>query len=260
MIALHMAQLGLEPRWLAAWSRAAGLPGDDEGYLVHAALRAAFGALAPQPFTVLGGDRARPLKLLGYGPADETALREAIGMPREPLLAKLFDASAIHTKTMPANFRAGVAYDFEVRACPIVRTRRSDGTGSRELDVFLHRCLAAGPDEPVSREAVYCEWLQARLAVGGAGPDAVRVHRLDQAPLTRRRHASADGSGTDGPARRLHETRGGRRVMARRPDVTFRGRLAVTEPDRFAAMLARGVGRHRAFGYGMLLLRPPGPG
>ena len=104
MTALHMAQLGLEPRWLAAWSKTAGLPGGDEGYLVHAALRAAFGAMAPQPFLVLGGDRGRPLKLLGYGPADEVALREAIGMPHEPLLAKLFDAAAIHTRAMPASF------------------------------------------------------------------------------------------------------------------------------------------------------------
>ena len=40
MTALHMAQMAIEPRWLAAWSRGAGVPGDDEGYLVHAALRA----------------------------------------------------------------------------------------------------------------------------------------------------------------------------------------------------------------------------
>jgi CRISPR system Cascade subunit CasE len=45
--------------------------------------------------------------------------------------------------------------------------------------------------------------------------------------------------------------------MARRPDATFRGTLRVDDPARFAAAaLARGVGRHRAFGFGMLLLRP----
>jgi len=31
----------------------------------------------------------------------------------------------------------------------------------------------------------------------------------------------------------------------------------VRDPTGFAALLARGVGRHRAFGFGMLLLRPP---
>ena len=35
------------------------------------------------------------------------------------------------------------------------------------------------------------------------------------------------------------------------------GALTVTDPDAFAALLARGVGRHRAYGYGMILLRPP---
>ena len=36
----------------------------------------------------------------------------------------------------------------------------------------------------------------------------------------------------------------------------MRGILAITDPTAFADLLARGVGRHRAYGYGMLLLRP----
>ena len=249
-----MLQLVAEPRWLAAWSRAAAIPGDDAGYLLHAALRAAFGMLAPQPFASFAGDAARPLKILGYGTADEEALRAALETPREPILAKLFPARSIHSKLMPTSYRAGAVYAFEVRACPIVRTRRPDGSGSRELDVFLHRCLAM-PDEPLRRETVYVEWLQAKLAEGGGRATAARVHRLDQAPLVRRRH----GMAADGPARRLSAHGGGRRA-ARRPDVTFRGVLEVIDPERFAGTLARGVGRHRAFGYGMLLLRPPGAG
>ena len=35
------------------------------------------------------------------------------------------------------------------------------------------------------------------------------------------------------------------------------GTLRVTDPAAFAAGLARGIGRHRAFGFGMLLLAPP---
>ena len=38
----------------------------------------------------------------------------------------------------------------------------------------------------------------------------------------------------------------------------MRGVLTITDPDAFAQLLARGVGRHRSYGYGMLLLRPPG--
>ena len=40
------------------------------------------------------------------------------------------------------------------------------------------------------------------------------------------------------------------------PDVVMRGVLTVTDPDAFSNLLAHGIGRHRAYGYGMLLLRP----
>lgn len=36
------------------------------------------------------------------------------------------------------------------------------------------------------------------------------------------------------------------------------GTLTVTDPAFFAQALAVGIGRHRASGFGMLLLRPPG--
>jgi CRISPR system Cascade subunit CasE len=41
------------------------------------------------------------------------------------------------------------------------------------------------------------------------------------------------------------------------PDAVFTGTLVVARPAEFMGLLARGIGRHRAFGYGMLLLRPP---
>ena len=44
--------------------------------------------------------------------------------------------------------------------------------------------------------------------------------------------------------------------MTMGPDVVMQGRLRVSDPQAFAQLLARGVGRHRAFGFGMLLLRP----
>ena len=36
----------------------------------------------------------------------------------------------------------------------------------------------------------------------------------------------------------------------------MRGILTITDAAAFSNLLARGVGRHRAYGYGMLLLRP----
>ncbi len=42
-----------------------------------------------------------------------------------------------------------------------------------------------------------------------------------------------------------------------RPDVVYRGTVQVTDPDAFHAWLRRGVGRHRSFGFGMVLLERP---
>jgi CRISPR system Cascade subunit CasE len=40
------------------------------------------------------------------------------------------------------------------------------------------------------------------------------------------------------------------------PDATLKGRLEVIDPVAFRNLLIRGVGRHRSFGFGLLLLRP----
>ena len=42
------------------------------------------------------------------------------------------------------------------------------------------------------------------------------------------------------------------------PDAVIRGVLTITDSESFADLLAKGIGRHRAYGYGMLLLRPTG--
>ena len=49
------------------------------------------------------------------------------------------------------------------------------------------------------------------------------------------------------------------------PDVTCRGNFIVENPERFEQLITQGIGRHRAYGYGMIMLRqlhdvrtPPG--
>ena len=37
------------------------------------------------------------------------------------------------------------------------------------------------------------------------------------------------------------------------PDATVHGTLTIGDPDTVAALLARGLGRHRAYGYGILM-------
>ena len=91
---------------------------------------------------------------------------------------------------------------------------------------------------PHSREEVYAGWLAGQLNEGQGVSLALSQTKLVSFQRTR-------------SFRKLHAR------YVEGPDAVMRGVLTITDPDAFAQLLARGVGRHRAYGYGMLLLRPP---
>ncbi|MEZ5936180.1 MAG: type I-E CRISPR-associated protein Cas6/Cse3/CasE [Alphaproteobacteria bacterium] len=258
---LHLVQILPESKALVRYAKRAGLPLDDPGYLWHRAFRDAFGGMAPQPFRWLQpaghrpAERGAPGRLLGYGPSDAGSLTEMLALA-ESDLARVFPEHALDSRIMPTGFARGQRLGFEIRVCPVVRTDSHDGKRKRELDAFVHHA-AARPDEPKpAREEIYRDWLARQLEAGGAEIGRADMTAFTLEPLVRRRHASPNGRTPtrSEPARRL--TSEGQRKAARRPDAVFRGTLAVTDPERFAASLAKGIGRHRAFGFGMLLLRP----
>jgi CRISPR system Cascade subunit CasE len=119
-----------------------------------------------------------------------------------------------------------------------LRTDDKGRTCSREIDAFLHRVHGAGKGAVVDREAVYREWFAAQLA---REPGACR---LDEARLVEFRRERMRRRSGDGSAR------------IERPNAVLEGMLTVGDSEAFARLLARGIGRHRAFGFGMLLLRP----
>lgn len=211
----------------------------DDGYVLHAALRALFGDAAPKPFAVRSG-RARRLALLGYATCGHRELAERARALADPLAATAIDLDSLCSKPMPTQWRAGAVYRFEARVCPLVRiSGRTDGGPPRETDAFIHRCLRAGPDVTVDREQVYREWLGVQAAREGAA----RLHEARLVRFQRQRLARRDRS--DGNSRL---------ARCERPDATIAGTLQVAQPEAFARLLRRGFGRHRAFGFGMLLL------
>jgi CRISPR system Cascade subunit CasE len=148
------------------------------------------------------------------------------------------------TREMPA-FAFGQRLGFRTRVCPIARTRRPgerplgvDRHGKvkhREIDAFIHATLTAPNNVRVDREDVYTQWLTRELDRDGAS--TLNVARLAEFKRElMRRHGSA---------------------RVERPNAVLEGDLTVRDPATFCALLARGIGRHRAFGFGMLLLRPP---
>jgi CRISPR system Cascade subunit CasE len=250
-----MLRLDPDMRRVAAWGavRELASPSAEPGYVWHALLAAVFGPLAPKPWRLVEPTRGAP-HLLGYGGADRGTLAEQAALYADPAAATALALETLAVKRMPDTFRVGQKLGFEVRLRPVARSSlRLDGSGRGgrehrvEIDVAYQAALAAreaDPDAPrPDADAVYKGWLADQLSKGGAlaDPSQMQVIWRRRANLARR-----------DAGRRL-------RVIGKKgggPDVALAGALVIDDPHAFATSLARGIGRHRAFGFGMLLLRP----
>jgi CRISPR system Cascade subunit CasE len=254
--ALHLVRMDLDGRALFTFARKQGLAlhDTDLGYLVHAWQAAVFGDEAPAPFA-LGDDPRRPalrdearspadlrrLTVLGYSARDDAALRTHVdAFCLDPQARAACDWQTFASKPMPDVWVVGRRLGFVVRVCPVVRGSRGGGRRDEgaEVDAFLAACDGAAADAGLRREPVYREWLGRQFEARGARLVHAELSRFALARLARRNHGE------------------GRRLVLTRPDATLLGEIEVTDPAQFRALLARGVGRHRAFGFGMLLLRP----
>jgi CRISPR system Cascade subunit CasE len=243
---LHLVKVPLRTEKLVQEAKRWGIAVRDldDGYVAHCLLRQLWQDMAPTPFVLRG--RGPALDVWGYTRGDATALKahaRDFGDPQ--LLATLDDVSAIASKEMP-RFNAGRRIGFLLRACPVVRLSKGRGEhrAGAEIDAFLAASLTAGADVAVSREEVYQSWLKERL--GDGKRSGVEIERIAVAAFTRERL--------------VRRTRAPQRETKRleRPDVRFEGDLIVRDGDRLLAQLAHGVGRHRAFGFGALIVVPPG--
>jgi CRISPR system Cascade subunit CasE len=243
---LHLLRFDPDVARVAAWFSAEGLtPRDqeDEGYGWHALLTAVFGKdLAPKPFRVLAR-RGRPTQVLAYGKTDAATLRARASDFADPKVIAALGVDTLASKLMPT-FIEGRRLGFSARLRPTVRTdREGDRARNRELDVFVAAKMAARPGQAVDKATVYAEWSRGKLNQGGVDIETLRIDGLESSDVVRRGVDRANGS----------------RPLARIPGhaVTVAGTLRIANADDFAALLARGLGRHLAFGYGMLLLSPP---
>lgn len=241
MSELYLVRLWPDMAAFAPWAVRRGLlrTGVDEGYAWHALLKAVLGDTAPKPFVLRRqGKRA---ELLGYCRQDPLVL---------PVLAQ--DPEAVHivglerepeSRLMPLAWQRDQLLSFEVRVRPVVRARSGRDASSVEVDAAVH---AFRRDAAVTREAAYEAWLRRELARDGAA----QLHTYQPARFLRSRVMRPDQSREDGKKRQRRTVEG--------PDLTVRGELSIGDPQAFSSLLARGIGRHRAFGFGCLLLAPPG--
>ncbi|WP_043754928.1 type I-E CRISPR-associated protein Cas6/Cse3/CasE [Imhoffiella purpurea] len=235
-MSLYLLHCAPDPQALAIWATRHRLlsPDGDDGYALHALLTAAFGEQAPKPFRHLGGRQG----LLAYSGQSPEALRDDAALAT-PDVAQALGLDGLAVRAFPTSWTRGQPLGFEVRVRPVLRSKEG-----RERDVFLHAVEAEpSAEQPIGRETIYAEWLRKQFAEQDAaqlltvGMDAFRLSRVI-------RRGRVDEAGQ----RKARPLAG--------PDAVFKGLLRVGDSDAFTRLLRRGIGRHRAFGFGMLLLKP----
>ena len=235
---LHLVHMRPKLNRLLPWAQRQGLVPDrgqgDLGYAFHAALRAAFGDIAPQPYSYRDGQG-----LLAYSTQGDALKASAALAPPEVADMLGLDESpqspGLLVRPFPAAWTQGQLLAFEVRVRPIVRVK--DG---RERDAFLS-AIERSPDCQLTREVVYVDWLKRQFSEA-AQLQEVGMTAFQLSAVLRRGAVQAEGGRPKSP------------VLG--PDAVFAGVLQVQDAQAFADLLTRGIGRHRAFGFGMLLLRP----
>lgn len=252
---LQMLRAEINVRDFQRWMGMRRLQDPDHG--MHCLLTECFGRdLAPRPFRAIfprGGSRGC---LYGYGFAGADELREAADAYADPLQCRIIPPHSIDSKPMPTEWTHGKRLGFEVRVRPIVRLEKDTSRipsdvqrtfkegglrPGKECDAFLWEAIRHPEKDGMerSREQVYSDWLRRQFETRGGAALAVEETKLVSFQRTR-------------ATRKQHHR------YSEGPDALMRGVLTVTDGSAFSQLLAGGVGRHRAYGYGMLLLRPAG--
>ena len=241
----NMIRADIDLRAFYRWAGSRGMMSRnafDPGFAMHCLLTESFGRdLAPKPFRIIiPRDRGRGNgTFYGYSTSTAGELRDAAQAFACPLQSRALPADSIDSKTMPDAWRTGQRLGFEALIRPVVRCARGSASAGKERDAFQAEAERHPKGEmPRKREEVYRDWLSARLDQYGALLEEARLRSFQRVRVVRKLRARASEG----------------------PDAVMQGTLEVVDPTKFTGLVARGVGRHRAYGYGMLLLRPaPGP-
>ena len=202
----------------------------DTDYLIKTALTETLSGAVIRPWashSVANG----VVTVVGYSKSSPDSLNAARALSL-PGLQQI--VSPVIGGAMPG-LREGENFGFQVRISPTIHVTKDGTRRHGERDAYLVGVEAHTAETRLSRESVYLDYLAKRLGgaeVSEAKLDGFRLHRI---------------------ARKSAKTRFGRRVV---PQAWISGTLVVTDSARFERTLLEGVGRQRAFGHGMIRLRP----
>lgn len=230
---LYMIEMPFSPSSLISFLQLQGHnthKDENLGYGVHAWLSAAFGPLRPKPFRLFM-DKERPARILAYSQYTSSDLKNHLKEFGTPSVLNVCEPESIASKTMPKSlWRKNRQFSFEVLICPISRNENV------EKDVYLRYIENEGEDTKLDRGAVYANWLGRQLN-GGATINTISLESFRLVNYYR-------GKSTLKKAKFI------------KPEALMRGTMRITDEKVIQQKITRGIGRHRAFGYGMLLLGP----
>jgi CRISPR system Cascade subunit CasE len=198
----------------------------DPGYVIKTILTEAFGGPVLRPWA-LRAQRQQHAVIVAYSskPIDEITSRLGLALPSvRTCIGEVF-GYPVPELAKEQRLR------YTVRLCPTIRS-----TNRGETDAFLLAADMVSPDAGLTRDAIYREYLAERLA--GVRLNTCRLEGFQLHAMVRKREG---GSGL---------------ATRKFPDAVLSGELTLVEPSLFMEVLAKGVGRQRAFGYGMVMLQP----
>lgn len=231
MSGLHLVRIPVVAPRLLRFAAEHGITQEEDGlgYTLHAWFAALFGEAAPKPFRYF----ERRHEVLGYSAHSAAELLERAQAFASPQAWAALDPAGVFSKPMPSAWRAGQRLHLEVLACPVSRK------GDEEKDLYLRTLDRLGADAP-PRGEVYRQWFASQW---NGAVQLEEVELLGMAARTRLLRRARNGHS--------------RLLVVERPQALFGANAVVQDGEQFAERLCRGIGRHRAFGFGMVLVAPP---
>lgn len=233
----HLVHISMNSRKFGTWAAQRGLSdrrGFDPHDAMHVLLSALFGKGVLQPYRLFQPE-AGPWSVYGHSALSAEELAETARLVGTPDMLEVLDLETIRGKTLPEKVPEGRRIGFDIRLFPVMR-----GGNDQVRDAYtvlrerqLREGVEAGTDV-LSREKVYRDWFADRLG------DAAELETFRMTSFSMSRMV-----------------RSGKAFMG--PDLVAQGTLRVTGPERFRSLLHEGVGRARAYGFGLVLLRPADP-
>ena len=229
---LYLCQAQINLRNMARWSSARNHSDPDRA--MHCLVNESFSKeFAPRPFFLQMSQTAARQHgiLLGYTSADAATLKSTAEYYQHQPHKTIIDPDSIKTRAVPSEWEPGKRIKFQVRIMPTTRQSiYGSGEKTTEIDPYMNY------QGNMPREQFYCTWLHKKFKVQGGmttDPENMNMTQFNVRRVKRQRTQSwIPGS-----------------------EVTIIGSAEVGDPAKFLELLRSGIGRHRGFGYGMVLVK-----